>query len=70
MTDRHSGYIVTLSEDIREDDAEFIINALKMVKGVVEVKPVISDPSVNCVVEHRVKNAMRTKLLQWYDELK
>lgn len=33
MTDRHAGYIVTLAADIREDDAEHIINAIRMVKG-------------------------------------
>jgi hypothetical protein len=28
VTDRHSGYIVTLDADIREDDAEAIVTAL------------------------------------------
>jgi len=40
MTDRHAAYIVTLAEDIREDDAEHILNALRMVSGVLSVKPV------------------------------
>lgn len=43
MTDRHSGYLVTLSDDIREDDAQHIINALRMVKGVLSVEPIIHD---------------------------
>lgn len=43
MTDRHAGYVVTLENDIREDDAKAIINAIRMVKGVVSVDPVISD---------------------------
>jgi hypothetical protein len=34
VTDRHSGYIVVLAEDIREDDAEGTLNALRMVRGV------------------------------------
>ena len=34
MTDRHCGYIITLENDIREDDAEATINALRMIKGV------------------------------------
>ena len=45
MTDRHKGYIVTLNNDIREDDAEYIINALRMVSGVLSVEPVVSDVS-------------------------
>ena len=43
MTDRHAGYVVVLAEDIREDDAESTLTALRMVKGVVSVTPVIAD---------------------------
>jgi hypothetical protein len=43
VTDRHAGYIVVLAEDIREDDAEGTLNALRMVKGVISVTPVIAD---------------------------
>jgi hypothetical protein len=34
MTDRHAGYVVVLERDIREDDAEVILSAIGMVKGV------------------------------------
>lgn len=40
MTTRHAGYLVVLDEDIREDDAQYVINALRMVKGVRAVTPV------------------------------
>ena len=43
MTDRHAGYIVTLDHDIREDDAETIINAIRALKFVATVEPVVSD---------------------------
>lgn len=44
MTDRHSGYLVTLDHDIREDDAEeSILVALHMIKGVASVTPVTDD---------------------------
>jgi hypothetical protein len=46
MTDRHIAYIVVLDQDIREDDAVSTINALAMVKGVAEVKPVIGGSDV------------------------
>ena len=42
MTDCHAGYIVVLDEDIREDDAEHIINAIGMIKHVASVQPVMS----------------------------
>lgn len=41
MTDRHSGYYVILEKDMREDDAQAIINAIKMIKGVLTVEPKI-----------------------------
>jgi hypothetical protein len=43
MTDRHAGYIVTLREDVRADDAQAIMTALRMVSGVVSVEPVEAD---------------------------
>lgn len=43
MTTRHAGYLVVLDEDIREDDAEAIIIAIKMVKFVRSVQPVEGD---------------------------
>jgi len=42
MTARHSGYVIALEEDIREDDVELVIQTLRMIKGVVAVEPVIS----------------------------
>lgn len=39
MTTRHSGYLVVLADDIRDDDAEATLNALRMVRGVVAVQP-------------------------------
>jgi hypothetical protein len=43
MTDRHAGYLITLTADIREDGAEATLNALRMVKGVASVEPVVSN---------------------------
>lgn len=53
MTDRHAGYIVTLAEDIREDDAEAVLTALRMVSGVVSATPIISDYSFAIARERR-----------------
>jgi len=41
MTDRYKGFLITLDKQIRDDDAEHIINALKMIRGVQSVKPYI-----------------------------
>ena len=34
MTNRLKGILVTLETDIREDDAESILNAIKMIKRI------------------------------------
>lgn len=43
MTDRVKGLVVVLEEDIREDDAEKIIEAVEMVKGVQSVDKNITE---------------------------
>lgn len=63
MTDRHAGYIVTLENDVREDDAEYIINALLMIKGVISVRPIVSDVEL-MVAKDRVDLQWREKLHQ------
>jgi len=40
MTTRLKGFTITLEKDIREDDVEILIQTLKMIKGVVSVKPI------------------------------
>lgn len=42
MTDRINSLTVVLTTDIRTDDAEEIINAIKMVKGVIKVTPLVA----------------------------
>jgi hypothetical protein len=47
MTDRIFSYTVTLDREIREDDAEAITNAIRMIKGVTEVIPLVADPTLH-----------------------
>lgn len=54
MTDRHAGYIVVLDTDLDEDDAEPVLAALRMVKGVRSVEPLVSSWEVH-VAEERVR---------------
>lgn len=68
MTDRHSGYVVTLSDDIREDEAQGIINALTLIKGVVSVQPIAGDYQL-VVAKERVRGEYRQKLLDLLKEL-
>jgi hypothetical protein len=68
MTERHAGYIVTLAEDIREDDAEHILTALRMISGVVSVQPVTADIGM-VVARERVHSEVREKVLALLREL-
>lgn len=61
MTDRVNGFTVCLDRHIRIDDAAEIINAIKMVKGVLEVKPLVSD-HVDWFAEEKAKRELRQKL--------
>jgi hypothetical protein len=42
MTDRIKGVLITFEKDIRDDDAQPIIECLKMIKGVSTVKPYVT----------------------------
>lgn len=54
MTDRHMGYVVALERDVREDDAESTIAAIRHIKGVLSVKPITTDAGA-MVAELRVR---------------
>ena len=61
MTDRHSAYIVTLERDIREDDAEAVRTALRMITGVLSVEPVVADLGQH-IANERAKRDLGQKL--------
>jgi hypothetical protein len=69
MTDRHSGYLVTLDKDIREDDADHTLNALRMVRGVISVEPVVSNIEVH-IAEDRARRDLLSKIYEFLVTLK
>lgn len=62
MTTRIKGFVVTLAEDLRADDAEEIRLALAMVRGVVSVLSVETDTNDHMNRE-RVRSEMTNALL-------
>ena len=44
MGSKFSGLLVTFDKDVHEDDIELRVNAVRMIKGVLSVKPIVSDP--------------------------
>lgn len=64
MTDRIHSITVVLAADIREDDAQILIDAMKQFKGVLSAEGNVSDQLCNYVVESRVRNELTQALLQ------
>jgi len=62
MTTRLKGLTVVLDHDIREDDAEYIINAINMIKGVLIVKSIECETN-DWMIESKVKIELRSKIL-------
>lgn len=62
MTDRHAAYIIVLDHDIRDDDAEPILTALRMVKNVISVEPVVSSYETH-IAESRAESAWRDRIV-------
>lgn len=64
MTDRISSFVVVLDHDVREDDAQSTLNALRMIRGVVSVEPVVSD--IQQTIAHaRVDMEWRGRLIDF-----
>ncbi len=63
MTDRISGFLVTLENDIREDDAQDVIKSIALTKGVLSVMPVKTEP-LGQIISTRVRQEVIKKLLE------
>jgi hypothetical protein len=58
MTDRYCGFIVVLEKELRSDDAEATIAAIKQIKGVASVEPQVAN------MDHYFARSMaRTEIL-------
>jgi hypothetical protein len=67
MTDRVKGLTVIFEQNIREDDCEYITNAIRMIKGVHSISNHISDCG-DYIIEQRTKDKIKDKILQvFYD---
>jgi hypothetical protein len=64
MTDRYKGFSVTLIKDMRDDDAESLLDALKMLKGVLKVTPVLADPIEDSITRTRTVTELQNDILQ------
>lgn len=67
MTDRLNALTVILEDDVRDDDAQPLISAIYQLKGVISVKPHVSDID-SAIAEtraiHKFKDKIRSLLLE------
>ena len=61
MTSRYQAFTVALENDVREDDAENLITAIRALRGVLTVVPVVSDISGYGAYE-RARRELQTKI--------
>lgn len=59
MTDRYIALTVILDREIREDDAEPVIEAIRMIKGVSKVTPVVSNPDTHYAYDKARREIMK-----------
>lgn len=62
MTDRVNALVVTLDKDIRIDDVQHLVDAIRMLRGVMSVDKNITDISDH-VAEMRARTEMNNKLM-------
>lgn len=46
MSDHYNAFLIILGSDIKDDAAQATINAIRQIRGVVDVQPHIADPDV------------------------
>ena len=63
VTDKIKALTVVLEEDFYDDGVEHLVNAIKMMKGVLTVETHVSDLNL-MIAEERVRNDWRNKLLK------
>lgn len=68
MSDKHSGYIVVLDTDVSEEYSAKIIDAIRMIKGVLDIEPVVTDFNTHAALV-RASSKMRDKVLRLYEEI-
>lgn len=64
MTDRYHALLVTLDKEIRDDDLENWINAIRMMRRVVSVEPACKDDFKFHSAKDQIRSEWRRKLFE------
>ncbi len=69
MTERYNGFLVVLESEIREDDAESTLDAIRHIKGVLRVTGVPDDDNATFCVAVQERLKIRKKLFEFVKDL-
>lgn len=67
MTDRYNALTVVLAADTRDDDAEYIINAIRMIRGVQTVTPHVASHA-DYIAYTRARAELRQRVLDAFED--
>ena len=67
MTDRYYALTVTLEQDHHQDDARDLLIAIRQLRGVAKVEPLVAN-SVSAMAEVRAKRALAEKMWKVLEE--
>ena len=70
MTERYDGFFVSLDRDMRDDDAEHTINAIRQIKGVIAVQPHLAHTMEGISARNRVVNEVHDKMFAFLEGLR
>jgi len=63
MSDRITGFMVVLDEDMTEESAKYTLLMLERIKGVIGVKPVVGRGSPDAMLATRVSIKIAEKIM-------
>ena len=63
-----SGFVVVLDKDVDEKSTKELLNAIKMIRGVIDVKPVIKDEHDDRMRKSRIIKEFKKVVLEYLDK--
>lgn len=65
MSDKYAGFVVGLDKDLRSDEVQATLNAIKMIRGVIVVEPVVTTATLH-IAQGRAAREFEKKLLDTF----
>lgn len=63
MSDHYNAFLIILGSDIKDEEAQATINAIRQIRGVIDVQPHIADPDV-AIAKAQLRAALFQELFE------